>query len=339
MADCFYDICLDPERATRFRCLGIGLGIMMWYTYVTRLNGITILAVVAMGHALRLLSNRKKLSPQEVVYQLLPYLVFIALRFGSRLFLPDATSNLSDVGKASQEVMLENLKFYLSLLKSYANHLIGFCVLPLWLPMAVLALLGLCTAGFSRENLPFTILLAGTIAVLAGLPYIQGLRYMFNILPILLMYTAMGGMQAGKWIQTKLPMLQKISIVRPVAAAILIFVVACQLLNGVVNIQNNRQPAATDVYSEKAIEAYHYIQENIPEDALIGFVKPRALYLNTERMSFRLGQNGRDLEDADYYLVTPVVYEYHDWEILNEQQDLIQLLWSNDVFELYEVVK
>ena len=47
---------------------------------------------------------------------------------------------------------------------------------------------------------------------------------------------------------------------------------------------------------------YRFIQEELLEDAVIAFGKPRALYLNTGRTSFKVGVNGHETGEADYYL-------------------------------------
>ena len=68
-----------------------------------------------------------------------------------------------------------------------------------------------------------------------------------------------------------------------------------------VNLEHWREPEGP-VYSKQAIELYQYIQNNIPSDKTIAFEKPRALYLNTQRMSFVPETNNHIAEAADYYL-------------------------------------
>lgn len=337
LADCYLDVCLVPKRRTL--CLAAALGAAMWYTCVTRLNGMTVLFVVAASHVIRLIPERRELTLRRGLLQLLPYLTFGALWYGAHQFLPEATSNLSDVGKATPEVVMGNIQYYLNLMKEFCNELIGGVPLPLWPLMLLLTALGLYREALSRENIPMTGLLAGSFLVLLLLPYTQGLRYIFNLLPILLMFAARGGLYAWEWLRKKGWGNQGDKLLRGLALAVLVLTVAGQLKSGVSNLARDRAPVESDVYSQDAVEMYRYIQENIPEDQVVAFWKSRALYLNTGRMSFRLGYNGHVLEDADYYLFDIFMHESDDWETVTKKQESLRQVWTNDTFLLYEVVK
>lgn len=86
-------------------------------------------------------------------------------------------------------------------------------------------------------------------------------------------------------------------------------------------------------YSPCAIEAYDFISESIPKDAVIGFVKPRALYLNTERVSIRTDVNNHSLDEVDYFLTCVGVGE----DQLEEESTLqFEPVFSNSEFTLYK---
>lgn len=192
--------------------------------------------------------------------------------------------------------------------------------------------------GLLFKNLPLTALIIGTFAVLLFLPYTQGLRYLLNILPLLLMFAALGGIYLWNWLSEKWSIKYKQTILQTVSLFLILLLFSSQLINGISNLRNDRQPDWNDVYADDCIEMYHYVQKQIPEGAQIGFAKPRALYLNTGRVSMRLGYNDHTLEDVDYYLFCTTMYEPYDWEIVNKQQQNLQLIWSNQKFLLYEVV-
>ena len=72
-------------------------------------------------------------------------------------------------------------------------------------------------------------------------------------------------------------------------------------VGGIENITNDAQENLT-AYSSHAIEVYNYIDENLGEDETVAFFKPRALYLNTGRVSLLPQKDGFSISDADYYL-------------------------------------
>ena len=90
-----------------------------------------------------------------------------------------------------------------------------------------------------------------------------------------------------------------------------------------------------DVYSPEAIEIYRYIEQEIPEDKVIAFPKPRALYLNTGRLSFRPGVNGHALEDADYYLLT--TFRFGDFLPLDLSEVNKTVVYENAGYTLYKL--
>ena len=85
---------------------------------------------------------------------------------------------------------------------------------------------------------------------------------------------------------------------------------------------------------------YRYIQAQTPKDAVIAFIKPRALHLNTERISFRPGVNGRVLTEADYYLqcTYPIQDEAETHEQLRQNFSILEPVYENPSFVLYRVM-
>jgi len=339
LADCYFPVCLNSDRPLPGMLLGIALGIAMWYTCETRLNGVTILIVVGLGHVIHLIQKRQKLTFPLAAVQILPYIVFAVLWFGSSLFLPSATSNLSDVGEVSPGIILYNIRYYLKHLVRYFNALIGDIHLPLWPLMFVLIAVGVVKKGFTAKNLPLTTLLIGSFIVLITLPYTQGLRYLYNILPVMLLFAATGGIHIWEWLCEKHSMKYMDTIMRSFGLLVLFLICFVQLKAGIHNVMNDRAVSANDVYAEESIELYHYVQENVPDDAMIGFCKPRAMYLNTQRMGCRLGYNGHTLEQVDYYLFCTYMNEPYDREVIAEQAEALRLIWSNPSFQLYEVIQ
>jgi len=130
---------------------------------------------------------------RQILLNLLPYLFFVLLKAISESTLLPATSNLSDVGNLSFEAILQNIRYYFELTNNYWTELSGITQFPVWIFFGILTITGLAVQGVSAKHLHLSVLLIGTYRVLVLLPYTQGLRYMFNILPILLLFCAYGG--------------------------------------------------------------------------------------------------------------------------------------------------
>ena len=92
-----------------------------------------------------------------------------------------------------------------------------------------------------------------------------------------------------------------------------------------------------DVYTDESIGIFNYIQDNTPQDAVIAFRKPRALYLNTRRVSFCPGSNGHTLDEADYFLYDKFRYGSGDSSTM-EPLERLELVYENAQFAFYRVV-
>lgn len=292
------------ERPGRL-ILAFGYGFALWLTYETRLNGVSVCVLALLGH---ILSQKKGfISKKRFWKNMIPYAVFAVLvLITERFWLAPATQNLSDVGAVSITTVWDNIYYYAFKVITYFSTLSGIQIRPLGFIVPVFCVLGLVKNGFGR-NLHLSVLAIGTFAVLVLLPYQQGLRYLYNVLPILLMYAAYGVRIAVKWIVKLIRSRKKLHTAGIVAAYSMALILllssgTCQIIRDIRNISDRGTPTETDVYSDYAVEMYDYIQNNTSRDAVVAFAKPRVLYLNTERLSFRPGRNGHELADADYLL-------------------------------------
>ena len=141
----------------------------------------------------------------------------------------------------------------------------------------------------------------------------RSLRYLFNCLPILLMYAVYGAQLVMVGVRKVLRGRKAVETVGlvllyAIVAELLFFPCAAQAIRDYNNLTHWGEKDKYDVYTDEAIEAYRFVQANTPEDAVIAFVKPRALYMNTQRRSFNPGINGHELKDADYDLYCTLAY-------------------------------
>ena len=197
-----------------------------------------------------------------------------------------------------------------------------------------------------------TIFLFGTLVVILQLPYAQGLRYFYNVLPFVVMYVLYGLAQIVGWVQKlwlQLAATKMGSLIQGITTKhgphiqhrILILFAACMIIascviptkKALINIAHWGEKGKTDMFSAEAIEVYQYIQDNIPMESAIAFGKPRALYLATNHRCFRYDVNGHELSEADYYLLYKIGWKYY-----TDPDMEMEILLDNSVFTLYRII-
>lgn len=339
VSECFFSSFSGSQNKSNRYLLAIGLGILFWWTYETRLNGNTILIIVALSHIIHVYQMKNSLTFRQLVLHLCPYLLFLLLKAISEMILLPATSNLSDVGNLSAETIEQNIVYYFELTNNYWNSLLGSPQFPLWVIFVFFTVIGLIDQGVTAKHLNLTVLLIGTYLVLILLPYTQGLRYMFSILPVLMLFCGYGGKRVWNWISPKLKTNEDLKkrILIVISLLILCHVYAPWIGNGITNLTAGQELYQEDIYSSEAIDMYHYIQDHIDDSEIIAFQKPRALHLNTGKSAFAPYINSHDLYEADYYLASTVIFPYTDIGVIEQEKDNITLMYENDVFSLYRI--
>lgn len=314
-------------------------GAVLWFTHEIRLSGMAVCGAAFLGHALFLFKNRGEVRRGELWIHAVPYLTMAALMLVSeRLLLAPATSNLSDMGKLGAVDLLGNLYYYSEQIYIFLNGLPGTTFKLTGFVFAAAGVIGILKKGI-RENTHLTLLLAGSFLGAVLLPYVQGLRYLYNILPFLLMFAAYGLRILWRqlWRRLSAPRVLRTCIKICAAVMLLLLPLLNTLNTGVCNRMNWDQREDGNVYSAEAVDMYRYIQQKVPKDKTIAFGKPRSLYLNTERVSIRPGCNGHTVSEADYYLESSINY-YAFLEAKEEAQTTpMTVLYSNRLFTLYEV--
>lgn len=370
------EIFLCEEKPRKKIALGLALGVALWFTYETRLNGISVLFVCAVACVAYLIRNGKQTvdradKRRTILCVLLPFALFLVLKFISEAILAPATSNSGDLKGFALSTVLYNAEHYYECIRSWItiilddaffNYLNGFlthmtktgedtygviqnlcttlntvCVTAILL----MTLAGLLIDGIKRE-LHLTLFVIIYSAVVCMLPYVQGERYIFPIMMLIPLYFGYMlkhiAVLIYKFANKKTKVWHITGKITATAVCVLIFVSAIQ---GVF-YWNNSAETTPDIYGYKtlhaynpcAIETYRYLIDNTPDDCIIGFTKPRALYLNTQRVSVRPDVNGHTLDEVDYYLScthfeTPQLQPGDDFKVI----------YSNAEFVLYEKIK
>lgn len=150
-----------------------------------------------------------------------------------------------------------------------------------------------------KENLLFSLYFFSTMLLYISWPHLQGVRFLFPILPFFL-YIGLQGMQV---IVSKLS--GKLAITfRLASRASFIFIAATMFFS---SFQYARQNLADGrvvhgPFDDVAIELFDYIDLQTPEDSRITFFKPRVMTLMTGRDSI-LVLSCESLAKADYAVI------------------------------------
>ena len=71
---------------------------------------------------------------------------------------------------------------------------------------------------------------------------------------------------------------------------------------------------------------------------MIAYYKPRALYLNTNRVSFQPTVNGHDVYDAQYLLMTNEPGDISQMEIDAALAERLEAVYENGTYTLYRIL-
>ncbi len=316
-------------------------GASLWFTHELRLNGFTVCITTFFGHFFVILRNKLWKNRRDLFIILLPYIIAAAISFCTEFFIfAPATQNISDYSRTYSDVFTRHLNQQFTILSDYIQALFGIKFRPLPYIILFLAFTGIWKG--IREDPHLIVFGAGTYILVAALPYAQGLRYLFNGLPIFLMLIGYGVQDLKKGFEA---LMKKTSLTIPVWLQIpgrtipILFLTVCLFLNLIpriksdLSIQTQKELFySSDPYSENAIEVYGYIRDSLPKDAVIAFQKPRALYLNTDRVSIKAGINGHEVWDADYYL-----YDKGQYNNVEPDNDRMKKIFENSGFILYQI--
>ena len=310
-------------------------GAVLWYARELRLNGSTIAFTCVLGQLVCLSKKTAARNRKNAIWNCLPYIVFFLLSWITERVLAPATGNISDFSRASLVAFFRHCLKQLFAIYYFFTDLFGMISNIYVIRSITCILMIFCAIGFLttfKRDLHLALFAIVSFFITALLPYGQGIRYIFNILPILVLCIGYGLNRV-----TALSVNKHGAYISTIKAGFIVLLVisstAKQFTLVRLNLQNWREPEAP-VYSEDAMETYRFIQDHIPEDGIIEFAYPRSLYLNTQRMSFRQDINGHTADEADYRLYIKSSSE--DSPIAGNEEN-ISALFENDEFLLAKI--
>lgn len=304
---------------------------------------------------------------------LLPFAVFAALKVISEAILAPATGNTSDLSGSGIATIFSNLKIYYNSVCVWLSFVCDDTIINwikklmlilnngedpygviqrlcgILTELCVGAAMLLCAAGVVlkglRWELHLTAFSATYLLVVCMLPYNQGVRYVYPVVILMPIYIGHALCAIGRARILSFARHKTVRAATGLAAFALCALTFISAVSGIIYTRNYNESIAFEpagraetlsglnAYSPYAIETYNYIINNTPADCVIGFNKPRALFLNTERLSIRTDMNGHGLDEVDYLLTCAAVGEK---ELEREGRESFKEVFSNADFTLYK---
>jgi hypothetical protein len=237
------------------------LGLIFLSAWQVRDAGIVLLPAFAAFQWTGFRAKRHDSGP--LLKSLIAYGVFAAGYFFIRTVLPDGGENhLRKIGdRLSWEVIATNLGDYAGLLSEY------FC-LPLWMLSAIGALVLTGMIQGVRRYPHLIVFLAGSVVIVLIWPHFQGMRFVFPILPVLLICTVTGAEA----------ILRKTGGAR--GAAVLAGLLALWTIShSVADVSRYAGRDTNYVWTPEMREWYDYLRLHVAQDEIVAFEKPRVLRL------------------------------------------------------------
>ncbi len=239
----------------------------------------------------------------------------------------------------------DNLAYNFSVIKNFfATENNDWQFLPIFTQSALLtfAVIGFIKKIFIKLDFINLIVILYCLFILIY-PYGNaGFRFILPIAPVLFYYALLAVRDIN--IPFK-------SVNRKVIILLIGTLTLVQYKVSIEKIINQQNEVLWGPQEEDAAEAFRYIKNNIPENALIDFVKPRALALYAERNSYHMKINQsmpdirKNIDNANisYILYTdePINFSPEDSlkKYLSLSDNNLVCEWSNSKFRLYKIVR
>ena len=315
-------------------------GLILWFMYELRLNGFTVCITAFIGQMFIMIKNKYQMDRKKIFMLLFPYIIAAVITFFTEKFLfASATQNISDYSRTYSYMFTRHLNQQLYVLSDYIKALFAVKHRHIVYIVLVLAFLGLWKG--IKFDLHLVLFMFGTWFFVAALPYTQGLRYLFNALPIFFLLIGYGVQFLGEVLSSiidkvKPSLAASFSYLGQGFSSIILLICLFSnfiplIKNDIENLKRNESYYLSEPYSESAIEIYQFIQRNLPENTVIAFRKPRALYLNTLRTSIKPGINGHTVSDADYFL-----FDKNGINDAEPDKNKMRVIFENTGFILYQ---
>jgi len=315
-------------KETNILWLGLATGSAIFAGAFIRTNGILLLIPLVLGHFLQFWPQRRL----DWKPALTPYLTFGVLFAAQALLFPNGQdSYLSHFSMFNPARLWDNFIYYLWLPSWMFREFGGELLYPFLMVFVLVSI-----AQHGKRHLPLHVYSLSTVTLYILWPERQGLRFIYPVLPLLLIF-AFDGMKL--LVERLKPNWQK-----PAGAAVATF----WLLLAVVSLGVSAAAARDNLSAGRAIngpfdpvsgEMFEFLREKTPPESVIVFFRPRALRLFTDRDAF-MTERCADLPKGDYLALSKKVDDNGQippGEATACPQVTLEQVYSNRRFVVYRI--
>jgi hypothetical protein len=265
----------------------LALGFCIFFTYFVRDIGIVLLPTLLVYQLWQYFSKVNQRDNKWLL--LIPYVVFFMLFALVAITLPKGGEN--HITLLLTHVSLRSIGlngfYYLRLLSTY------FFFKNYWLFVPVLLVVLVGWYQSIKRATQFIAFASFFSLVLIIWPGVQGIRFIFPLIPFVLFFLVKGAMFLSEKFKIQVNYLQVI---------LLLFVLRTTLYT-IKQTVFVKQESSNHSYTIEMQDIYQFIANNIPEKAIVGFLKPRALRLFTGRNAIKSNPKHFDASVATYFLI------------------------------------
>lgn len=341
---------IDRYLEDRKLHLAVLSGVTMFLAVQCRSMSMTLLLTLACFDLLQTVALivRKSVTRSKIWKNLgvviLPYLTYGILTGIINAILPRAGGTYGSYFTLDRSTLAFNLQTYFDVFSSYfgsdvnaSSHLLTHAI---FLTVLIAAIIGMVLT-FVRQakraekhldpDLFLIIYSCGTMVMLLLYEFFRT-AFTFSVFPFLLMSSEMGfaALQRGIRNLSVRDFLRNAAAALSIASLIVIFANSCAYIYAV----RVRHFALNDVTSEDAVDTFAYIRDNLKEDDVVFFFKPRVLYYYTGVSSY-YWFDADHLDLADYVLIGPAGASEDLMRKLSDRGAYTQI-YHNSQFTLYQ---
>ena len=276
---------------------GIILGVTIFSAFFIRNNGVLLFAplVISQFVLIQKSFSDKQKTLQALGRTIIPYVTFGALYLLQKSVFPGVPDSINQFSSASFSIAWSNLQYYFWLPSELFRGV--FDLTPLYVIMIIFMAVSLIAKW--KRNLSIYGYLFCTIMLYIIFPGIQGLRYIFPILPFIILF-AMDGMQLSiQWLK-KTYQEQALRVANSFWIGLLIFFLTTNCVLVFNNLAANRNIEGP--YDKVSTDMFTFIRKNTPVNSVIIFFKPRVFRLLTDRNTF-MTKRCDNLPEANYVVI------------------------------------
>ncbi len=315
------------------------IGASIFASCFIRSNGIVLLPTLFLiqcienAHAIR----DSSIFTRRDLKHATPYVIFLALTLIAGRLLPSESSSsyIDQLSLINVNTIMNNVVYYMKLPGVFFTEAMSptFIFLGRVLYLASFPFVCFGVLKEFRGNYHFIIFSAFLLIIYVIWPGVQGIRFLFPILPFYLFFF-IAGLSEIK-ISFQIPILSRYIKIN----FMLIFSIAIILVFGLTTISSaiynmkHRDEVMEGPYSKDSIELIGYIIKYTNNNNIIIFYKPRAITLYTSRRSIALSNLSRIMASKAEYIACKKNDEVD--MLLNKNNSIANQIFENAKFKLY----